>query len=427
MLPVILAAREDPDFHPVVVSTGQHAELVREVLALGDVEPDVTFDSLTGAYGLNDLFSHVLTSFDAWFRGTYGDPVAPKDAPYAEGYPAACFVHGDTSSAAASALAAFHLQLPVAHVEAGLRTGDTLTPFPEELNRQLISRIAALHLAPTHQSKFNLIAEHLDPHRIFVTGNSGIDTLKGAALTSSHPLKRGRDQERIHEFLRGAQEAPLVLVTAHRRENWGEPLTRIADAVSELSGKYPQARFVVATHPNPAVAEVLTRRLAPTDDGSNRNALLTPPLDYQPFARLLGRATVVLSDSGGIQEEAPTLGTPVLCLRESTERQEGVDAGTVTLVGTRVDRIVDEASRLLDDPAELARRRKLQNPYGDGHASERIMGLMRHIVFNSPMPAAFGSGVDRKLILSGAGSEDPIEAGRVTAWIPAADLPENAA
>lgn len=419
MLPVIVATRDAQQFRPVVVSTGQHADMVREILALEGIEPDVTFPRLEGKYGLNDLFSHVLTQFDSWFRSHFGRPVPPAEARYSQGYPAACFVHGDTSSAAAAALASFHLQLPVIHVEAGLRTGDTLTPFPEELNRQLISRIAALHLAPTHQNKFNLIQEHLDPHRIFVTGNTGIDTLQIAAdATPPDPSTWLPAQREVADFLESAPDAPLVVVTAHRRENWGAGLARIAEAVSRLSSLYPDVRFVVATHPNPEVASVLTTRLSRTEDGGHHNVLLVPPLDYRPFARLLKLATFVLTDSGGIQEEAPALGTPVLCLRDSTERQEGVDAGTVTLLGTAVDDIVKESSRLLGDPAELARRRALRNPYGDGEAAGRIVGLLRHVVFDSPVPVAFGSGIDRKLILSGAGVQDPVAAGWVPAWNP---------
>jgi UDP-N-acetylglucosamine 2-epimerase (non-hydrolysing) len=416
MLPLIVAARRDSRFRPVVVSTGQHAELVREVLALGGVEPDVTFDRPAGNYTLNDLFSHVMSQFDAFFRERFGEPVPPARARYAQGYPAACFVHGDTTSAAAAALASFHLQLPVVHVEAGLRTGDTLTPFPEELNRQMISRIASLHLAPTHRNKANLTAEQVDPRRVFVTGNTGIDALQLAArATPPSPDTWTEGQRRLRDVVDEAPSAPLVVVTAHRRENWGEPLARIAEAVDRLARSHPEARFVVATHPNPAVAEVMTRRLSPTPEDARENVLLIPPLDYRPFARLLGHAAFALTDSGGVQEEAPALGTPVLCLRESTERQEGVDAGTVTVVGTRTERIVAAAEALLDDPAERARRRALPNPYGDGRAAQRIMDLLAHVVFDEPEPASFGSGIDRRRILAGAGALDPTAARPVVA------------
>lgn len=417
MLPVIAAARDSSSVHPVVVSTGQHADLVRQVLGLRGIEPDVTFEWHRAGYGLNDLVAHVLTSFDAWFRERFGEPVPPEQARYADGYPAACFVHGDTSSAAAAALAAFHLRLPVVHVEAGLRTGDTLTPFPEELNRQLISRIAALHLAPTYENKINLMAEHLDPRRIFVTGNTSIDTLQWAAgTTPPHEDEVSADEARVNAYLDEDPSAPVLVVTAHRRENWGAPLARIADAVSTLSARYPHARIVVATHPNQAVASTLTERLAPTPEGGHRNILLTPPLDYLAFARLLGRATLALSDSGGVQEEAPAVGTPVLCLRESTERTEGVKAGTVTMVGTDPDVVVAQVARLLDHPDELARRTALPNPYGDGHASQRILAVLDHIVYAAPIPAPFDLGVDRGLILSGAGVADPVAEGWVGPW-----------
>lgn len=398
MLPLIVAARDHVGYEPIVVSTGQHAAMVAEVLAIGGIVPDVTFELPTGPRSLNDLFSFVVTQFERYVAETFGVPGSPADAKATSGYPVACFVHGDTSSAAAAALASFHMHLPVVHVEAGLRTSDINSPFPEEFNRQLISRVAALHLAPTSRAKANLVREGIDFDRILITGNTAIDALRLAAQSFA-PFE--------HESLADLEAADgprVVVVTAHRRENWGEPLGRIADAVAILASTHPEDRFVVALHPNPAVAQVLTGRLA-----GHENVSLVPAMGYASFARLLGRATLAITDSGGIQEEAPSLGVPVICVRESTERQEGVAAGTVQLAGTDVQRIVRAASALLDDPEELARRSARVNPYGDGHAAERIVEAIDNIVSGAPAPAAYGPGFDRTAVLKAADVADPLE------------------
>ncbi|GAA1958289.1 non-hydrolyzing UDP-N-acetylglucosamine 2-epimerase [Microbacterium deminutum] len=407
MLPLVAAVRDSARFRPIVVSTGQHAELVADVLAIDGIVPDVTFPLPHGPRGLNRLFAHVLTELERFLEERFGPPVLPIDAPYSEGYPTACFVHGDTTSAAAAALGAFHRHLPVVHVEAGLRTSDTLSPFPEELNRQLISRIAALHLAPTARNKANLVSEGIHHARIYVSGNTAIDALRIAAaqkLPYSDPGLADLEQA-------GASAVQVVAVTAHRRENWGAPLERIADAVGILAAERPGVRFVVALHPSPAVAETLRNRLE-----GLANVSLVQPMPYAEFARLLGRATIAITDSGGIQEEAPSLGTPVICVRESTERQEGVDAGTVELVGSDTDRIVAAASALLDDPKALARRRARRNPYGDGRAAERILAALETIVFDSPAPAPFGPTFDRAVVLRAGGSADPAAVGWVESW-----------
>ena len=400
MLPLIVALRDSAAFRPVVVSTGQHAELVADVLAIGGVTPDVTFSLPQGPRSLNALFAHVLERMERFLEERYGPALVPADAPYRDGYPTACFVHGDTSSAAAGALAAFHRHLPVVHVEAGLRTSDTLSPFPEELNRQLISRIAALHLAPTIRNKANLVNEGIDFGRVYVSGNTAIDALQMAAARHV-PYADLRLRELDED-----SGAPVIVVTAHRRENWGEPLVRIADAVAIVAEARPEVRVVVAVHPNPAVADTLRARLTDIP-----NVILVPPMGYEEFARLLERATLAITDSGGIQEEAPSLGTPVICVRETTERQEGVDAGTVELVGSDTSRIVAAALLLLDDPAELARRRARSNPYGDGAASARIVRALENVVFDVPAPAPFGPGFDRAAVLRAGGSEDPTVAG----------------
>lgn len=403
MLPLIAAAKADDRFDPIVVSTGQHAALVADVLSIGGIEPDVTFDLPQGPRSLNDLFAFVLTSLERYLSDRFG-ALGTDAAAAGDGYPVAAFVHGDTTSAAAAALASFHMRLPVVHVEAGLRTSDINSPFPEELNRQLISRIAALHLAPTSSNKANLVREGIDFDRILITGNTAIDALRIAA----EALVPFEDPQLAD--LEDPDGPRVVVVTAHRRENWGEPLERIGEAVAILADTHPADRFVVPLHPNPAVADVLRARLH-----DHANVSLVAPMGYASFARLLGRATIAITDSGGIQEEAPSLGTPVICVRETTERQEGVAAGTVELVGTDVLRIVAAASRLLDDPMELERRSGRRNPYGDGFAAQRIMEALENIAFGSVAPTSYGPGFDRAAVLGAAGVADPLE----THWVDA--------
>ena len=367
MVPVILAFRKRARIPSVIVSTGQHAALVRQVLGLADLAPDVELPPRPGG-GLNQLMSHVTTEFDGFVRGAYGDD---PDAP---GYPRAVFVHGDTTSAAAAALASFHLQIPVAHVEAGLRTGDTSSPFPEELNRQLISRVATVHFSPTNTNVENLLREGVPASGIHVTGNTAIDALLWArGLSVSYGQAALADLE-------DDEETAVVTVTAHRRENWGEGLRGIAEGVRRLATAHPDVRFVVPLHPNPTVREVLAGELS-----ALANVALVEPMEYAAFARLLARSTAVLTDSGGIQEEAPALGIPVVVTRESTERVEGIAAGTLELVGTDPERIVAAVSRLLDDPSEHARRTRLPNPYGDGAAADRIALITERLLGGTGM------------------------------------------
>lgn len=402
MLPVIRAFRESTRVRPIIISTGQHPQLVEEVLAFAELAPDVTLTVRDDERTLNGLFAAVMRGFQEYVSGTFGENPGPGVGPGFDGFPVATLVHGDTSSAAAAALASFHLRIPVAHVEAGLRTSDTLSPFPEELNRQLISRIAAAHFAPTPRNAANLMREGVDLGKILVTGNTAIDALTFAA---EHSTTYGAPEL---ADLEGDDDTRVIVVTAHRRENWGRGIARIADAVAELAARYPRDRFVVSLHPNPAVADVLRRRLEHI-----ANVTLVQPLRYASFARLLGRAHIAITDSGGIQEEAPTLGTPVIVLRDTTERQEGVDAGTVELVGTQVDAIVTAVARLLDDEAEYARRSSRANPYGDGHAAARIVQASEHIAFGTPAPMPYASGLERSLILRAAGYlEDPVDVRR---------------
>lgn len=381
MIPVIRALQDSGDFCPVVVATGQHTYLVEDLFRQTNMHIDANLrvsDPVGGARPtLNEMFARIVTGIDR----VWSSPVLPEEY-RADGHRSVSgaqgvLVHGDTSSAAAAAIAAFNLRLPIGHVEAGLRTSDLLSPFPEEGNRQLISRIAALHYAPTVTNKLNLVREGVDYDRVLVTGNTSIDMLSWASE------KQGGFGPQLEELEALATDPalPIVLVTAHRRENWGEGLERIAEAVRRLSFNYDGARFVVPMHPNPVAREPFIAALR-----ERPNVDLVEPRDYFSFARLMRAARLIITDSGGVQEEAPALGTPVLVARETTEREEGVKAGTLTLVGTDVERIVGEASLLLEDDAEYARRAARANPYGDGRASERIVQSLRHILLGEDEP-----------------------------------------
>jgi UDP-N-acetylglucosamine 2-epimerase (non-hydrolysing) len=393
MFPVVLALRRSTWFEPVVVTTGQHADLVAPILELAGIEPDMDLGVGRPGLTLNELVASVVSGLDRYCRerfGATGNLLTDRDEVRVGGFPAAALVHGDTSSAAAAALASFNLRIPVGHVEAGLRTGDTLTPFPEELNRQLIGRIAAFHLAPTVLSQQNLVREGIPDNRIFITGNTGIDALRFAS--TQHVPFEDEAVARVVE-----SDRPLVVVTAHRRENWDGGLGRIAAGLAAVATARPDVSFVVSLHPNPLVRDQLGGPLAALE-----NVVLTEPLGYAPFARLLGRATVVVTDSGGIQEEAPALGVPVLVVRDSTERLEGVTAGTLRLVGTNSDAIATTTAAVLADPASFAIDPRL-NPYGDGQAAERIVAAAEYLAGIAPPPEQFGPGFSRREVLEAMG------------------------
>jgi UDP-N-acetylglucosamine 2-epimerase (non-hydrolysing) len=397
LVPVILALRESQSFHPIVISTGQHHEMVSEVFALAGIATDV--ELWVGGFRsrLNERVTQVMQRFEdfcnEWF-GADGSEPAPRDVVLRGDFPAAVLVHGDTSSAFAAALAAFHLRIPVMHVEAGLRTrGLNLTPFPEELNRQLISCIACFHFAPTITNHENLVRERIPTNQVFVTGNTGIDALHWA--TSLDVEYENPELERLH-----ASDRRIVVVTVHRRENWGAPLDAIAAGVAALATEEPDIEFVLPMHPNPRVREQLRDPLEPL-----ANVHLIEPLGYARFARLLARCDLVITDSGGIQEEAPSLDKPVIVTRETTERTEGVDAGTLILAGTDSDRIVKAGRRLLNDPVAYAEVANTRNPYGDGHAAERIVAALEHLLHGGDGPQPFGSGYSRDAVLAAAGYE----------------------
>lgn len=404
LVPVILALRSSASYRPVVVATGQHHRMVAEVFALAGIEIDVELWVGSRHAELNERVAAVMGRFDDFIRDEFpsrsGDFATPDEI--AAGFPSAVLVHGDTSSAMGAALAACQLHIPVMHVEAGLRTGGSiLTPFPEELNRQIISCVASLHFAPTETNKQNLVRESIPANQVFVTGNTGIDALHwatGVHVEFDDPALQAAD----------ASDARIVTVTAHRRENWVTGLTGIAEGVARLAAAYTDVRFVLPLHPNPAVRTRLTERLADVE-----NVLLVEPLPYAQFARLLERSHLVITDSGGIQEEAPALGKPVLVTRETTERGEGIASGTLRLVGTDPERIFREGNLLLKDDAAYARMANATNPYGDGRAAERIVAALEYIGDARPAPAPFGPGFDRVAVMVNSGYSSHLDpAGR---------------
>lgn len=352
MAPVVKALNETPTVQSLVCVTAQHRQMLDQVLDLFQVKPDVDLNLMRPDQSLAQLTAAVFTHLDPVLKRLRPDWV---------------LVQGDTTTVMAAALLAYYNRVAVGHVEAGLRTGDKWQPFPEEINRRVAGVAADLHFAPTAWSRQNLLREGVPPEQVVVTGNPVIDALQSVAQLPPTP--------EVHDLLQrlGLDGSPsperrLVLITAHRRENFGAPLENICRALRSLAGTYPQVRFVYPVHLNPNVQEPVYRLL-----GKVENISLLPPLDYLPLVHLMKRATLLLTDSGGLQEEAPGLGVPVLVLRAVTERPEGVEAGTVRLVGTDTQRIVAETRRLLDDPQAHAEMAQAVNPYGDGHAAERIV------------------------------------------------------
>ena len=328
-----------------VVVTAQHREMLDQVLGLFDIQPDFDLDIMQPGQTLAGITTRALSGLDALL---------------AEEKPDLVLVQGDTVTVFAGALAAFYHKVAVGHIEAGLRTNDKYDPFPEEMMRRLTGSLADLHFAPTETARDNLLRSGVVPERIFVTGNTVIDALLSvaASLPDEPPPDGGRE----------------ILVTAHRRENWGEPLRRICLALRDLVEIHPDVRVTYAMHRNPVIRRTAEEVLG----GRDRIRLIEPP-DYRPFVAMMKRAALIITDSGGVQEEAPSLGKPVLVVRRTTERTEGLQAGTVRLVGTDRETIVREADRLLSDPEAYATMTRVENPYGDGHAAERIRrAIFRH-------------------------------------------------
>ncbi len=354
MAPVVWALAHTPGITAQVCVTAQHRQMLDQVLNLFDIVPDVDLDLMRPDQTLAGLTAAIFTHLDPVLARLKPDWI---------------LVQGDTTTVMAAALAAFYRRIHVGHVEAGLRTADKWQPFPEEINRRVASVVADLHFAPTEQSRQNLLCEGVPAESVLVTGNPVIDALQTVAALPPTP-----EINALLDTIGLPRQAEvgtprLILVTAHRRENFGQPIENICAALRELAETYGNTlRIVYPVHLNPNIQEPVYRLLTGVP-----NIFLLPPLDYQPMVHLMKRATLVLTDSGGLQEEAPGLGAPVLVLREVTERPEGVQAGTVRLVGTDTKQIVHAARRLLDDPAAHAAMAQAINPYGDGKAAGRIV------------------------------------------------------
>jgi UDP-N-acetylglucosamine 2-epimerase (non-hydrolysing) len=364
MAPVIRRLKQEPWCECQVLCTAQHRELLDQVLELFGIEPDADFGIMRPNQTLSGLTSRLIESFDAVLAGSRPD---------------ALLAQGDTTTAMAAALCSFYHRVPFGHVEAGLRTGNLYGPFPEEMNRLVAARVARWHFAPTQEAARNLVREAIDARQVHVTGNTVIDALLQVAAQCKDPA--------VPSGLR------LVLVTAHRRENFGAPFRNVCRAIRHLAERRPDVQFLYPVHPNPNVRKVAHEVL-----GGHPRIRLVEPLDYQAFVAAMKQAHFIVTDSGGVQEEAPALGKPVLVLREETERPEAVAAGVVRLIGTDFERIVAECARLLDDSAHYASMAHGVSPYGDGRAAERIVGLLKRDLcleadeeedeVSAPLPAA---------------------------------------
>jgi UDP-N-acetylglucosamine 2-epimerase (non-hydrolysing) len=347
--PVLAALEESPDFEPVIVVTGQHREMLEQVLELFRIEPHHDLDMCEPGQTLTSITTKALLGLEPLFASEQPDAV---------------LVQGDTTTTFVGGLAAFYQQIPVFHLEAGLRTHDLSSPYPEEANRQLTSRIAALHLAPTLGNKMNLVAEGIDPPSIVVTGNTVVD-----ALVQAVELSREYGDPQLADL--DGDPRRVVLVTAHRRESWGEGHAAIARALAEIAATEPDVLVVFPIHRNPIVRDAIVPVL-----GDLPNVRIVEPLAYGGLVKLMQRADLILTDSGGIQEEGPSLGKPVLVLRDTTERPEAVVAGTVRLVGTAEASIVGATRTLLHDEDAYCAMANAVNPYGDGRAAERAVAAM---------------------------------------------------
>lgn len=374
MAPLVKAFEAQKDaFETLVCVTGQHREMLDQVLEIFDIHPQYDLNIMKQGQDLSDITSRVLLGMRDIFQDVKPDLV---------------LVHGDTTTSTATALAAFYAQIPVGHVEAGLRTHDIYSPWPEEMNRQITGRIATRHFAPTELSRNNLLQEGVDPEKILVTGNTVIDALYRVVekiksekelqqQLASQLLEAGYDTRRLQSGRR------LVLITGHRRENFGEGFIHMCQAIKTLTEKFPETDFVYPMHLNPNVrkpiAEVFGEEAVSHTNATDatRNIFFIEPLEYLRFVYLMEQSYLILTDSGGIQEEAPGLGKPVLVMRDTTERPEAVQAGTVKLVGTDYHKIVDEVSALLQDTEVYNRMSQAVNPYGDGKACERITASLR--------------------------------------------------
>jgi UDP-N-acetylglucosamine 2-epimerase (non-hydrolysing) len=356
MAPLVHALAKDPYFDARVCVTAQHREMLDQVLHLFSIVPDYDLNIMKPGQGLTEITCRILEGLKPVLEDFEPDVV---------------LVHGDTTTTVATSLAAFYQRIPVGHVEAGLRTGDLWSPWPEEANRTLTGHLASYHFAPTENSRANLLRENVADKRIFVTGNTVIDALISVRDSILADEPRQRELASRYPFLR--DDKKLILVTGHRRESFGQGFEHICEALVEIARQNQDVQIVYPVHLNPNVSEPVNRILGQVD-----NVTLIEPQDYLPFVWLMDRAWLILTDSGGIQEEAPSLGKPVLVMRETTERPEAIKAGTVRLVGTDSTRIVAEVSRLLHDEREYQIMSKAHNPYGDGKACARILHALKN-------------------------------------------------
>jgi UDP-N-acetylglucosamine 2-epimerase (non-hydrolysing) len=351
MAPVIRALRQKASILCQVTVTAQHREMLDQVLKLFEIVPDFDLNLMKQGQTLTDITTRALSELKRVFQSELPDLV---------------LVHGDTTTTFVAALAAFYAQIPVGHVEAGLRTGNKYSPFPEEMNRKLTSVLTDLHFAPTDTAKKNLLLEGVEPEKIFVTGNTVIDALL-ATVKSEYSFL----DPHIQTILKQEETSRMILVTTHRRENIGEPMRQIYQALHSTLEIFPDTYVIFPVHKNPEVRKVVTEVL-----GSHPRINLVEPMDYEPFVNLMARSHLILTDSGGIQEEAPSLGIPVLVVRDTTERPEAVEAGTVLLVGTEYDSVFMKLKHLLSDQSAYRKMAMASNPYGDGRAAARIAEII---------------------------------------------------
>lgn len=367
MAPLVKEFQKHPDkFETIVCVTGQHRQMLDQVLEIFEIVPDFDLNIMKQGQDLYDVTARVLTGMRDVLKKVQPDVV---------------LVHGDTTTSTAAALASFYQQIPVGHVEAGLRTHNIYSPWPEEMNRQITGRIATFDFAPTPLSKKNLLAEGVAEDKITVTGNTVIDALYMVVDKIKNNAELDKKLEDIlkdagYDVNRLANGKKLVLITGHRRENFGDGFISMCKAIKALTEKYPEVDFIYPMHLNPNVRKPIHEVFGENLEGLG-NMFFIEPLEYLSFVYLMEKANIVLTDSGGIQEEAPGLGKPVLVMRDTTERPEALDAGTVKLVGTDYDKIVSEVSALLDDQSLYDTMSKAVNPYGDGHACERIINTLK--------------------------------------------------
>jgi UDP-N-acetylglucosamine 2-epimerase (non-hydrolysing) len=365
MAPLVQALHASADIRTSVLVTGQHRSMLDQVNEVFGIVPDLDLDIHRPGQTLGDVTTRTLAGVEDALGALRPDVVA---------------VQGDTTTTFAVSLAAFYRGIPVVHLEAGLRTNDPASPFPEEINRRLTTQLAALHLAPTSTSRHNLLAENVDPARVLVTGNTVIDALHGT-VGSKQPYGNDELETELADT-----DHRVLLVTAHRRESWGAPMEAIGRAVGRIAGRHPEYLVVFPMHRNPIVREAVVPRLRGVP-----NVRLVEPLPYGGFCRLMDRSTLILTDSGGVQEEGPSLGKPVLVLRNTTERPEAVAAGTVRLVGTDEEAVVRATCHVLEDPATYAQMAGAVNPYGDGRAAERSVAAILSFFGLGPVPQQFGA------------------------------------